>query len=174
MQESKFIYLVAFGVEKRLLLAVAKNIKEVFGLDVRFSHLSFPPRYGYDPVRHQYRASYLLDYLSGVYYHDMLKLVALVPFDLYEEGLNFVFGVSQLGGRYALVSTHRLWDRRESLFFERVFKEVNHELGHTFGLMHCKNPGCVMNFSNSLEEVDLKGRFFCESCNKILTNSIRR
>ncbi|RMH02008.1 MAG: Zn-dependent protease [Aquificota bacterium] len=170
----KFLYLVAFGVEKRLLLAVAKNIKEVFGLDVRFSHLSLPPKYGYNPLRHQYNASLLLEYLSRVYYKDMLKLVAVVPFDLYEEGLNFVFGVAQLGGRYALVGTLRLWDRREDLFFERVMKEVNHELGHTFGLLHCKNPGCVMNFSNSLEEVDLKGRFFCESCNKILTNFLRR
>ena len=168
MPESRFIYLAGFGVQKRLLLAVAKNIKEVFGFNVRLSHISVSPLLGYDPVRKQHRADILLDYLSKVYYPDMLKLIALLPFDLYEEGFNFIFGLAQLGGNYALVSVYRLFDVQERLFFERTFKEVNHELGHTFGLMHCKSPGCVMNYSNSLSEVDAKGRFFCERCNKIL------
>jgi len=54
------------------------------------------------------------------------------------------------------------------LFFERTFKELNHELGHTFGLLHCNSPRCVMNFSNSVLEVDQKSRFFCEKCQKKL------
>jgi len=163
-----YIYMAGFSVEKRLLLATAKNVKEVFGFDVRFSHIALPPTLGYNPARKQYKAQALLEYLSKVYYPDMLKLIALFPFDLYEEGLNFVFGLAQLGGRYALVSTYRLFDKKEELYFNRVFKEVNHELGHTFGLMHCKTPGCVMNFSNSLWEVDAKSRFFCTNCIKIL------
>ncbi len=163
-----FIYLVGYAVEKRLLIAVGKNIKEVFGFDVRFSHINLPPSLGYDVQRKQYRARDLLNYLSRIYYPDMLKLVGLFGFDMYEEGLNFVFGLSQLGGRHAVVSVYRLFDKREKVFFERVYKEVNHELGHTFGLLHCKRPGCVMNFSNSLLEVDAKGKFFCEKCNKIL------
>lgn len=163
-----FIYIAGFNVEKRLLLAVGKNIKEVFGFDVRFSHISVPPALGYNPQRRQHKAQKLLEYISKVYYPDMLKLIAIFPFDLYEEGLNFVFGLSQLGGRYAIVSSYRLFDKREDLFFERVFKEVNHELGHAFGLSHCKSYRCVMNFSNSLWDVDAKSRFFCEKCNKIL------
>ncbi len=168
MREGKFIYLTGFGEEKRSILATAKNIKEVFGFEVRFSHITLPPRLGYNPYRKQYHASTLLEFLSRVYYHDMLKFLALFPFDLYEEGLNFIFGLAQLGGKYAVVSTYRLQSPEERLFFERVFKEVNHELGHTFGLMHCKNRWCVMSFSNSLWEVDAKGRFFCENCSKIL------
>ncbi len=168
MQEGKFIYLAGFGVEKRLILATAKNISEVFGFGVRFSHITLPPRLGYNPQRGQYKGDTLLEVLSKVYYPDMLKFLALLPFDLYEEGLNFIFGLAQLGGRYAVVSTYRLKNEDERLFFERVFKEVNHELGHTFGLMHCKNKKCVMNFSNSLQDVDAKSRFFCEFCSKIL------
>lgn len=168
MQGGRYIYLAGFGVEKRLILAVAKNIKEVFGFEVRFSHLTIPPRLGYSPQRGQYHGGTLLGYLSRVYYRDMLKLIALIPFDVYEEGLNFIFGLAQLGGSYALVSSFRLQSKEEKLFFDRVFKEVNHELGHTFGLMHCKDRKCVMSFSNSLWEVDAKSRFFCENCSKIL------
>lgn len=163
-----FIYIAGFGIEKRLLLSIGKNIKEVFGFDVRFSHITIPPSLGYNPQRKQYKAKVLLEYISRVYYPDMLKLVAIFPFDIYEESFNFIFGLSQLGGRYAIVSSYRLFDKNEKIFFERVFKEVNHELGHAFGLAHCKNRGCVMNFSNSLLEVDAKSRFFCEKCNKIL------
>jgi Predicted Zn-dependent proteases len=98
----------------------------------------------------------------------MLKVVGITDVDLYEEGLNFVFGVGELNGRCALVSIHRLKTPDERLFFERTFKELNRELGHTFGLLHCNSPRCVMNFSNSVLEVDQKSRFFCEKCQKKL------
>lgn len=33
-----------------------------------------------------------------------------------------------------------------------------------FGLGHCRNPSCVMWFSNTLEETDRKGWRPCEHC----------
>ncbi len=160
-----FIYITSFGnIESRLLLATARNIKEIFGFDVRLSSVPFPPRLGYNPARDQYHAGTILSYLSSVSFPHLIKLVVLVSFDLYEENMNFVFGEAQLGGRNAVVSIYRLRDKREKLFFERTFKEVNHELGHTFGLAHCDDPLCVMNFSNSLTDVDVKQRHFCERC----------
>ncbi|NPB06444.1 MAG: archaemetzincin family Zn-dependent metalloprotease [Aquificae bacterium] len=164
-----FIYLVAFGgVEERVLLADAVNVKEIFELEVRVAHAGEPPPEAYDPKRGQYRASVLLEALSRVSFPDMVRLVGLVDVDLYEEGLNFVFGEAQYGGKYAVVSTYRLKDADERRYFERVFKETNHELGHTFGLKHCPDPYCVMSFSNSLAEVDRKSRDFCPNCRRKL------
>jgi archaemetzincin len=37
-------------------------------------------------------------------------------------------------------------------------------LGHTYGLVHCRNPHCVMFFSNSLIDTDVKGPDFCQKC----------
>jgi len=45
-------------------------------------------------------------------------------------------------------------------------KEAVHELGHTYGLKHCPNPACVMHFSNSLHDTDLKGWKFCPNCQR--------
>jgi len=164
-----YIYLVSFGsVEERLLLADAVNVKEIFELEVRVAKAGKVPEEAYDPVRGQFRAGELLKYLSSVSFPDMVRLVGLVDVDLYEEGLNFVFGEAQYGGKYAVVSTYRLKDPDERLYFERVFKETNHELGHTFGLKHCPDPYCVMSFSNSLAEVDRKSRDFCPSCRRKL------
>ena len=169
-----YVYITSFGrVEERLLLGTARNVKEVLGLDVRISSVPFPPRLGFDSIRGQYHAGTLLGYLSTLDFPDLIKLLALVEFDLYEEGLNFVFGEAQLGGRNAVVSVFRLRTGNERLFFERTFKEVNHELGHTFGLGHCPDPGCVMSFSNSLVEVDRKGRFFCGSCKEKLLSALK-
>ena len=160
-----FIYMIAIGdVQKRLLLAGAKNIKEIFGFEVRISDVPVYYRDAYDPKRGQFIANKILDRMRAVELPSMLKLIGITDVDIYEDNLNFVFGIGELGGRYALVSTHRLFHKDERIFFERVFKEINHELGHTFGLLHCKTPGCVMNFSNSVFEVDRKGRDFCSKC----------
>jgi len=168
-----FVYLTSFGgVEKRLLLACARNVTEIFTLKTRISSLPFPPRLGFNPARAQYRAGALLSYLRRIDFPELVKLVAVVDFDLYEEGLNFVFGEAELGGRNAVVSTFRLGDLREEILFERVFKELNHELGHTFGLRHCRDALCVMSFSNSLEDVDRKRRLFCNLCYTQLRASV--
>jgi archaemetzincin len=47
-------------------------------------------------------------------------------------------------------------------------KEAVHELGHAFGLVHCKDFECVMHFSNSIEQVDLKANAFCRKCADLL------
>jgi len=56
----------------------------------------------------------------------------------------------------------------EALFHQRAVKEAVHELGHTYGLGHCRNPHCVMSFSNSLLDVDRKERDFCFPCRRKL------
>lgn len=160
------------GVENRILIASARNVREIFGIEVRISSVPFPPKLGFNPQRRQFHAGTLLEYLSRFDFPDLIKLVAVVGFDLYEEGLNFVFGEAQLGGKNAVVSIYRLRDPDERLTFERTFKEVNHELGHTFGLTHCPDPTCVMSFSNSLTEVDRKGRDFCDGCRAKLSANL--
>ncbi len=96
------------------------------------------------------------------------KMVGLLDEDITVPGLNFVFGLAEIGGQAAVVSTHRLRAGPERLFLERVLKEVIHELGHTFGLGHCRDRRCVMSFSNSVMEVDLKGADFCPLCRRRL------
>lgn len=164
-----FIYIVSFGeVEDRVLLADAVNVKQIFDLEARVSTVKANVSWAYNPERNQYHAGTILNYLSQIVYPNMVRLIALVGFDLYEEGLNFVFGEAQYGGKYAVVSTYRLKHPDERIYFERVFKETNHELGHTFGLKHCEDTKCVMSFSNSINEVDRKSRDFCPKCRQKL------
>jgi len=94
--------------------------------------------------------------------------------DLFIPVLTFVFGQAQLGGKAAVVSTLRLKQEyyelppNETVFLERLGKEAVHELGHTFGLVHCLNQGCVLNASTYVEEIDLKEADFCPECAQLL------
>jgi archaemetzincin len=78
-----------------------------------------------------------------------------------------------------IVSTSRLrpefYDSKPNagLLEERTVKEVIHEIGHYFGLDHCENSKCIMNFSPSVFDVDKKGKEFCDDCKiKLMTRGI--
>ncbi len=165
-----FIYVISFDFPyRRALLYLLRNIKEIFGIDVRLSESSLRtlmPAYNRD--REQFHAGTILGILNTFTFPHMKKLIAVLDKDIYEDGMNFIFGEAVVGGTRAVVSSYRLRTDDEDLFNERLCKEVNHELGHTFGLKHCHNKGCVMNFSNSVMEVDLKSRFFCRECSNKL------
>lgn len=78
-----------------------------------------------------------------------------------------MFGEAQLEGTAAIVSSHRLDEtlyglpKNQELLEERLLKEAIHDLGHTFGLVHCHDYSCVMHSSASVEEIDIKGASFC-------------
>jgi archaemetzincin len=81
-----------------------------------------------------------------------------------------VFGEAQLSARGAVVSSRRLrpelygLPEDEPLLRARLETEAVHELGHTWGLLHCPEPTCVMHASSYVEEIDLKASRFCADC----------
>jgi len=122
----------------------------------------------YNSERKQYSSSKLLSYLGKSDVDE--RVVGIADVDLYVPRLNFVFGEADIVAGTAIVSLFRLRQEYyglasdDTLFLERATKEIVHELGHTFGLGHCHNTKCVMHFSNSLADTDLKEAHFCNMC----------
>jgi archaemetzincin len=122
----------------------------------------------YDPQRKQYLSSKLLTSLGKSKGEE--RVVGIADVDIYVPRLNFVFGEADMVSGTAIISLYRLKPEYyglapdEALFLERATKEIVHELGHTFGLGHCPNNKCVMHFSNSLADTDVKEAHFCNMC----------
>ncbi|MFX1515059.1 MAG: hypothetical protein ACFFC6_02040 [Promethearchaeota archaeon] len=112
--------------------------------------------------RNQFNANCLLTYVTSLF--PVGITVLMISRDAYVQGLNFVFGIASKG-LGAIVSVYRLENDPEF-----IQKEITHELGHVFGLSHCKLP-CVMTFSNSVWQAKLKNSTFCEKCRKELIAS---
>jgi archaemetzincin len=127
------------------------------------------PPAGFDALRNQYVANALLEQLERNDVADAARVVGIIDSDVYAPGLNYVFGQARLPGRFAVVALPRL---RQSLrarpedaarFRERVLKTTIHELGHTFGFVHCPDRKCVMHFANAIGEADYSGVHYCDN-----------
>ena len=133
----------------------------------------------FDKQRNQWKSNEILQWLLDKYRSNKAtttKILAICDFDAYSNGLNFVFGEAYIDGRISAISVPRLrqefYGLKEDqyLFYERIVKEAVHELGHAFGLSHCGNIRCVMHFSNSLSDTDIKETHFCNVCKRLIGN----
>jgi archaemetzincin len=162
---------------------VEETIQNDFGLPVRRRAIDVAPERFYDPKRGQYHSTSILKELLYSLSPDAVKAIGIVPFDLFIPILTFVFGEAQLNGKVAVVSTARLdqgfygLPPNQPLLQRRLIKEIKHELGHTFGLLHCPQKLCVMSLATTVVDVDRKGFAFCDACKDALEskeNSGRR
>lgn len=124
----------------------------------------------YDPSRAQYNSTRLIKFLLDHYSRAGTKVLGITSVDLFVPVLTYVFGEAQLNGSAGVMSVYRLDETLYGMepnpisFFERSLKEAIHELGHTYGLLHCRSYDCSMHSSTTVEEVDLKGAGLCNDC----------
>jgi archaemetzincin len=160
--------------DDRLLGDVSEAVSDAFKLPVSILRKPFPLDQGYDPVRNQFNSSWILSQLLDRAPGEDCKILGVTEVDLYVPVLTFVFGEAQVNGKAAVVSSYRLRDELYGLpknpkrLRERLEKEAIHELAHTFGLVHCRVPECVMHSYTYAEEIDLKTRDFCSTCAVLL------
>jgi archaemetzincin len=130
--------------------------------------------FAYDVSRDQYSSRTLLAALLQRRAAGIERILGVTGLDLFIPILTFVFGEAQLDGTAAVVSTCRLDNAfyglpvDPELHQERLEKEAIHEIGHTYGLVHCPDGLCVMRSSTYVEEIDLKRGTFCGECARAL------
>lgn len=152
-------------VDPRLLKNLAQDLGDL-GLETQIGSPLPIPAEAYNLPREQYRAEAFLENLHPASDEHLLGITGC---DLYTGSYNFVFGLAHHTDKAAVISLARLvLDGDADTHRRRILKEAVHELGHTFGLGHCPDPGCVMHFSNSLADTDRKGSRFCDHCHSRL------
>ncbi len=164
-------------IDRGLLKALVHPLQQAFGIPVSlYEKAAIDTSAMFDRGRGQYNSSVLLASLLNQVSVNGTKVLGITGVDLFVPVLTFVFGEAQLDGTAAVISSFRLDESlyglpaNRKLLEERLIKEALHELGHTFGLIHCHDYNCVMHSSTSVEEVDLKGNEFCKKCLRDLRN----
>lgn len=169
--DQRHITLISFGYfEKDILEEVAEAVRREFRFSVRVREGHIDLSEYYDAGRRQYNANKLLKEMDSRVLQDSYKTIGLFNVDLYIPILTFIYGQAVLGGNIGITSVYRLHNERygmtpdKGLLIRRFQKEVIHELGHTFGLIHCQNQNCVMRSSTYVEDIDLKEAHLCQAC----------
>jgi len=159
---------------KREIERLRNQLEARFHAKVNVSQCEFDSHAFLDLNRNQYNSSAIIKRLEDNIPTTASKVLAVTGLDLYIPILTFVFGEARLNGRCAVVSSCRLDSRfyglpgNPALLQERLLKEAVHELGHTYGLLHCPDPECVMKSSTYVEEIDFKSSRFCGKCSESL------
>ena len=173
--EKQAIILVSCGLfEKKLTGKVALDVARELHYPVEHRECTLDIARFYNPGRRQYDANALLEAITGRAPDDAIKVMGMVRVDLYIPILTYIFGQAKLNGRTGVASLYRLknehygLEKDYDLLIERFSKVILHELGHSFGLIHCRNPVCVMRSSTYAEDLDQKNKSYCPRCKAYL------
>jgi archaemetzincin len=161
---------------KELLQEVVNFLRRQ-NLNIKIIDLPVDINQSYQEDRNQYYSTQILSDTTNLTRNIDGKILILTDVDLFVPVLTFIYGEAQLNGKHSIVSVCRLHEEFYTgisnfpLLLKRTIKETLHELGHNFGMKHCKDWGCVMHSSTSIEEVDIKGDNFCRECFMVIKNN---
>jgi len=175
----KNIYILPLGeIDMEILTAIKTELNLVFQVPTKILATAQNPAYAFEPKRCQYYSTKILKEISQQLPSDGLKILGVTEVDLCTPVLTFVFGEAHLGGIAAIISLARLRQEyyqlpvNKTILINRAIKEAIHELGHTFGLIHCADSQCVICFSPNVLSIDHKGHNFCPVCQELLATRI--
>ncbi|MFN3531438.1 MAG: archaemetzincin family Zn-dependent metalloprotease [Candidatus Brocadia sp.] len=168
--KTEVLCIVPFGqIPKEVLNFLQIELARRFAFHIRINNAGTLPQYAFNPKRNQYHSTMILERLRRLKIKDE-RILGIIDTDLYVPELNFVFGEAHIADKVCIISLVRLRQEYyglpedENLFLSRALKEAIHELGHTYKLGHCEDPKCIMHFSNSIRDTDIKGPDFCDRC----------
>jgi len=173
LKENSIILLSCGSFEKKFLGRIVLSAEAEFRLPVTTEECRMDIDPYYNPGRRQYDGNRLLHDLPLCTAGEYRKLLGLFTVDLFIPILTYIFGQAMLNHQAAIVSVYRLRNelygmkQDEDLLISRTVKEVIHELGHTFGLIHCHVPTCVMRSSTYVEDIDQKSSNLCARCRSL-------
>lgn len=173
--ESKKIILITYGeFEADYLLDIAEEVGQEFGQPVVINSSRMDLKVFFDRDRRQYDGNRLLREIDSLQVKNAVKKIGLFRVDLFIPILTYIFGQAIYRGDTGIASLYRLKNEQygmppdEDLLYERFRKVIIHELGHTFGLVHCLVPNCVMRSSTYVEDIDQKRHQLCTQCREKL------
>ncbi len=156
--------IVTYGLAPELVNEVINSVRLFSPEDIKLRHVSEVPKEYLNVIRNQYNGFLVSRWIATLRRKEDSVALGVLDVDAYVEPLNFIFGLALPTLNTATVYVTRLKTlASKDKLLARIKKEVIHELGHVFGLEHCRDRRCVMCFSNTLAEVDVKDYRMCRA-----------
>ena len=168
--ESTTLVLQPLGRAEALVAPVAAALSTFYELAVTAAPLVKLPRRAYYRPRGRYRAEILLEVLAEIAPRGTERVLGLTSADISTSKPPHedwgVLGLASVGGQTCVLSSFRCQRRaRNSAHaMERLAKTAVHELGHTFGLDHCPNRGCLMEDGGGSVLTTDRETDLCDEC----------
>jgi archaemetzincin len=121
----------------------------------------------WDGNRRQLDARVTLEQIFRARSRDALVELNITWLDIFESGKPYIFGLASLTDRVALISLARIRQPQDRLE-ARLTKLVLHEVGHTLGLPHHDDDGCVMRQDTTVASLDGAPLSLCAACHDAL------
>ena len=132
----------------------------------------------------RYSADALLTYLQKVPANPRDKVLGVTDVDIVTEKNGVpnwgILGLGDIAGKTCVISTYRMRRKfepgggaSEALVRERLWKISIHELGHTLGLQHCPNKGCLMQDAHGTVKTVDDEHDLCTECSARFSDVLR-
>jgi archaemetzincin len=176
------LYLQPLGTELPLVDTqyVATSLRAFYDLEVVELAPEPLPKEAYYAPRGRYRAEKLLDRLEKIIPTDGFRILGLTAVDISttKDGNPDwgILGLATVDGKVCVISAFRTQrDATAEQARIRLGKTAVHEIGHTLGLEHCRNSGCLMQDGHGTVLTTDSEYDLCDRCrhNMSLINASR-
>jgi archaemetzincin len=170
-EEARRVVLVPLGAVSALETQVVEAaLRAFYAVEVRVAPRVSLPRSAYYAQRGRYRAERLLTELEKQADESAFRILGLASVDISTTKGDVadwgILGLATIDGRVGVLSSFRCRRKAQGpqQVAHRLGKTAVHELGHTFGLEHCPNVGCVMEDGKGSVLTSDREYDLCDSC----------